>query len=112
MFLPVVMAGGVGSRLWPQSRQLSPKQFLPLYSLHTPLQDTLGRLAGLNNQSPCVICNEEHRFMLVEQSTYIPIGQVHSLDNPGSVLQELIEVQPGAYLGEDDIVRYDELYVR
>jgi mannose-1-phosphate guanylyltransferase/mannose-6-phosphate isomerase len=48
----------------------------------------------------------------VNQSTYIPIGQVHRLANPGKVPLEIIEVQSGAYLGEDDIVRYDDNYGR
>ena len=46
------------------------------------------------------------------QSTYIPIGAKHRLENPGSVMLELIEVQSGDYLGEDDIVRYEDVYGR
>ena len=46
------------------------------------------------------------------QSTYIPIGAKHRLENPGSEVLELIEVQSGDYLGEDDIVRYDDAYGR
>ena len=46
------------------------------------------------------------------QSTYIPIGAKHRLENPGSAMLELIEVQSGDYLGEDDIVRYDDVYGR
>ena len=46
------------------------------------------------------------------QSTYIPVGQVHSLENPGVIDLELIEVQSGSYLGEDDIVRYEDRYGR
>jgi mannose-1-phosphate guanylyltransferase len=46
------------------------------------------------------------------QSTFIPIGQVHSLENPGVIDLELIEVQSGSYLGEDDIVRYEDKYGR
>ncbi|WP_369596862.1 mannose-1-phosphate guanylyltransferase/mannose-6-phosphate isomerase [Halomonas sp. CSM-2] len=65
--LPVVLAGGVGSRLWPLSRQLHPKQFLSLDGGPTMLQKTLGRLDGLETQSSIVICNEEHRFLVAEQ---------------------------------------------
>lgn len=66
--LPVIMAGGSGSRLWPLSRQLNPKQFLPLVnSEHSMLQDTLRRLEGLNHAPACLICNEEHRFLAAEQ---------------------------------------------
>jgi mannose-1-phosphate guanylyltransferase/mannose-6-phosphate isomerase len=46
------------------------------------------------------------------QSTYIPIGAKHRLENPGSEVLELIEVQSGDYLGEDDIVRYEDVYGR
>jgi mannose-1-phosphate guanylyltransferase/mannose-6-phosphate isomerase len=46
------------------------------------------------------------------QSTYIPLGAVHRLENPGKVELRLIEVQSGAYLGEDDIVRYEDVYAR
>ena len=46
------------------------------------------------------------------QSTYIPLGTRHRLENPGKVPLEMIEVQSGAYLGEDDIVRYDDTYGR
>ena len=46
------------------------------------------------------------------QSTYIPLGQVHRLANPGKVPLEIIEVQSGSYLGEDDIVRIEDVYGR
>ena len=46
------------------------------------------------------------------ESTFIPIGTRHRLENPGKVALEIIEVQSGAYLGEDDIVRYDDTYGR
>jgi mannose-1-phosphate guanylyltransferase/mannose-6-phosphate isomerase len=52
-------------------------------------------------------------FLLSEnQSTYIPLGVTHRLENPGQVDLEMIEVQSGAYLGEDDIVRFEDLYGR
>jgi mannose-1-phosphate guanylyltransferase / mannose-6-phosphate isomerase len=55
----------------------------------------------------------EKKVMLTEnQSTYIPLGQVHRLANPGKVPLEIIEVQSGSYLGEDDIVRFDDTYGR
>jgi mannose-1-phosphate guanylyltransferase/mannose-6-phosphate isomerase len=46
------------------------------------------------------------------QSTYIPLGEVHRLANPGSIPLEIIEVQSGSYLGEDDIVRLEDTYGR
>lgn len=65
--LPVIMAGGTGSRLWPLSRELYPKQFLHLYGEHSMLQETVGRLHELNVNNPLVICNEQHRFLVAEQ---------------------------------------------
>lgn len=66
--VPVVMAGGTGTRLWPLSRSQYPKQFLPLApGGATLLQATLGRLQGLQTARPLLICNEEHRFLAAEQ---------------------------------------------
>ena len=66
--IPVIMSGGSGSRLWPQSRSLYPKQFLPLVDENTMLQNTIARLEGLESvASPVVIANEEHRFLVAEQ---------------------------------------------
>ncbi|MDY4368059.1 mannose-1-phosphate guanylyltransferase/mannose-6-phosphate isomerase [Pectobacterium brasiliense] len=67
MILPVIMAGGSGSRLWPLSRTLYPKQFLSLVSNLTMLQDTVVRLSNIKHQSPLFICNEAHRFIVAEQ---------------------------------------------
>ncbi|MBS1205028.1 MAG: cpsB [Proteobacteria bacterium] len=64
---PVVMAGGSGSRLWPLSRVLYPKQFLCLKGDLTMLQTTVCRLNGIECESPVVICNEQHRFIVAEQ---------------------------------------------
>lgn len=59
------------------------------------------------------IKNGEDTYLLTEnQSTYIPVGQIHSLENPGKIPLELIEVQSGAYLAEDDIVRFEDNYGR
>jgi mannose-1-phosphate guanylyltransferase/mannose-6-phosphate isomerase len=67
MLTPVLLSGGVGSRLWPVSREAHPKQFLPLAGEITMLQETLRRTAGLEAAAPLVVCNEEHRFMVAEQ---------------------------------------------
>lgn len=67
MILPVIMAGGVGSRLWPLSREHHPKQFLRLHGQGTMLQNTVSRLDGLPVFSPLVICGEKHRFLVAEQ---------------------------------------------
>lgn len=67
MLLPIIMAGGSGTRLWPLSRQLNPKQFLPLTGEQTMLQETIARLHGIEHAPPCLICNEQHRFLAAEQ---------------------------------------------
>ena len=68
MIQPIIMSGGSGSRLWPQSRSLYPKQFLPLVDDQTMLQNTVARLDGIEAVSqPLVIANEEHRFLVAEQ---------------------------------------------
>ena len=65
---PVILSGGSGTRLWPLSRGQYPKQFLPLTSEHTMLQETMLRLSGLGElKSPIAVCNEDHRFMMAEQ---------------------------------------------
>jgi mannose-1-phosphate guanylyltransferase len=59
------------------------------------------------------VTNGEKSFLVTEnQSTYIPVGQVHALENPGNIPLELVEVQSGSYLGEDDIVRLEDRYGR
>jgi mannose-1-phosphate guanylyltransferase/mannose-1-phosphate guanylyltransferase/mannose-6-phosphate isomerase len=66
--IPVILSGGSGTRLWPLSRGHYPKQFLPLVSHHTMVQETLLRLAGLDGlKAPIAVCNESHRFMMAEQ---------------------------------------------
>lgn len=76
MILPVIMAGGTGSRLWPMSRELFPKQFLRLNGEQSMLQDTVTRLDGLNVSEPLLICNEQHRFLAAEQ-----LRQINQLSN-------------------------------
>ncbi|EJG0778689.1 mannose-1-phosphate guanylyltransferase/mannose-6-phosphate isomerase [Vibrio parahaemolyticus] len=65
--LPVIMAGGSGSRLWPMSRTHYPKQFLSLTNDMSMLQDTITRLEGITHAPVSLICNEEHRFLVAEQ---------------------------------------------
>jgi mannose-1-phosphate guanylyltransferase/mannose-6-phosphate isomerase len=67
LLVPVVLSGGAGSRLWPLSRELYPKQLLPLIRTQTMLQETVQRLAGLAIAAPIVVCNEAHRFLVAEQ---------------------------------------------
>jgi mannose-1-phosphate guanylyltransferase/mannose-6-phosphate isomerase len=67
MLAPVILSGGAGTRLWPLSRVLHPKQLLALIGENTMLQDTVQRLAGLEVEAPMVVCNEAHRFLVAEQ---------------------------------------------
>ena len=57
-------------------------------------------------------CGKNTLTLTENQSTYIPLGEVHRLSNPGKTPLEIIEVQSGAYLGEDDIVRFEDKYGR
>ena len=59
-----------------------------------------------------VTCDDKVFLLAENQSTYIPLGSKHRLENPGKVPLELIEVQSGSYLGEDDIVRFEDVYGR
>ncbi|WP_240783549.1 mannose-1-phosphate guanylyltransferase/mannose-6-phosphate isomerase [Stenotrophobium rhamnosiphilum] len=59
-----------------------------------------------------VTCGEKVFLLGEDQSTYIPLGEKHRLENPGTSSLELIEVQSGSYLGEDDIVRFEDVYGR
>lgn len=83
MLLPVIMAGGSGTRLWPLSRQLNPKQFLTLGEKSVSmLQATIQRLNGLDVAPPLLICNEEHRFLAAEQMRQLGISEVNILLEP------------------------------
>ena len=73
--VPVILCGGAGSRLWPVSRQLLPKQFLPLVTGRTLLQDTALRAReAAGPAQPIVICNEAHRFLVQDQLAEIGIS--------------------------------------
>lgn len=72
--IPVILSGGSGTRLWPLSRGQYPKQFLPLVSGKTMIQETMLRLSGVPDlQPPIAVCNEDHRFMMAEQLREIGI---------------------------------------
>lgn len=75
MIVPVILAGGSGSRLWPLSRSTYPKQLLPLVSGRSMLQDTLLRVRSLPEvMPPIIICNQEHRFLIADQLKKIHIN--------------------------------------
>jgi len=66
--IPVILSGGAGTRLWPLSREMYPKQLLPLTGKRTMLQETAARLATIADAlPPIVVCNEAHRFTVAEQ---------------------------------------------
>jgi len=66
--IPVILSGGSGTRLWPLSREHYPKQLLALAGNQTLLQETAGRVNGLEHcMSPVIVCNEDHRFLVAEQ---------------------------------------------
>lgn len=82
MIIPVILSGGAGTRLWPLSRELYPKQLLPLASEKTMLQETVARLSGLEAVSnPLIVCNDAHRFMVAEQLRHMGI-------EPGAIILE------------------------
>ena len=59
-----------------------------------------------------VTVGEKVQLVTENQSVYIPLGATHRMENPGKVPMVLIEVQTGSYLGEDDIIRYEDVYAR
>ena len=65
--IPVILSGGSGSRLWPLSRKQFPKQFLALTGEHTLFQQTLERLRFDGMDTPIVVCNKDHKFIVQEQ---------------------------------------------
>ncbi len=85
MIVPVILAGGSGTRLWPLSRQSYPKQFLYLVDQqYTMLQLTLKRLENLSQQvlPPIIVCNEDHRFIVAEQLRQIDITHASIILEP------------------------------
>ena len=80
--LPVIMAGGSGTRLWPLSRSLFPKQFLALHDTQSMLQETVARTSGLEIAAPSIICNEEHRFIVAEQLRELEVAPMNVILEP------------------------------
>jgi mannose-1-phosphate guanylyltransferase/mannose-6-phosphate isomerase len=74
MIVPVILAGGSGTRLWPLSREFYPKQLINMYNQHTMLQNTVLRLGGMDGMdAPLIVCNDVHRFMTAEQLSRIDV---------------------------------------
>lgn len=84
MIIPVILSGGAGSRLWPLSRSLYPKQLLALTTPQTMIQETCLRVWSQPNiLPPMVICNHEHRFLIAEQLRQANITPAHIILEPG-----------------------------
>ena len=93
MIVPVILAGGSGSRLWPLSRSLHPKQFIDLVNKKTLFQDTILRLPE-DTTDPLIICNEEHRFLAAEQLRQISKKSSGIILEPvGKILRLLLLLQ-------------------
>jgi len=82
VFIPVIIAGGVGSRLWPLSRRFFPKQFMSFGKEFSLFQETFNRLNAIPHMEPFVVCNEEHRFLVKEQLSSINIDNYKILLEP------------------------------
>lgn len=83
LIIPVILSGGSGTRLWPSSRSLYPKQLLALASKHSMLQETVLRLSGFAGVgAPIVVCNQEHRFIIAEQLQQIGITNAQLILEP------------------------------
>ncbi|MBU0482411.1 MAG: mannose-1-phosphate guanylyltransferase/mannose-6-phosphate isomerase [Proteobacteria bacterium] len=119
--IPVILAGGSGTRLWPLSRGLYPKQFLPLAEKRTMLQATVERVVKVDGaEPPLIICNHEHRFLVGEQLQGIQVGSggiilepVGRNTAPAAVLASLLAVEGGGdpvilLLPADHVIR-DEM---
>ncbi|MBF0210956.1 MAG: mannose-1-phosphate guanylyltransferase/mannose-6-phosphate isomerase [Desulfamplus sp.] len=83
VIIPLILAGGSGTRLWPLSRELFPKQLLNFTGSHSMLQNTILRLDGIKSlNAPIVVCNEEHRFMVAEQLRAINVKPLSIILEP------------------------------
>ena len=77
VIVPVVLSGGMGTRLWPMSRELHPKQLMDLTGKLSLLQETVRRLDGLTDVGPLqILCNEQHRFIVAEQMRTMGIEEL------------------------------------
>ena len=101
--VPVILAGGIGSRLWPVSRAFFPKQFQRLVGGHSLFQATLLRARNVSSSAPIIVCNEEHRFMAAEQCREVGIDwQSLILEPEGRNSAPAIALAANAALALDD----------
>ena len=103
--IPVILCGGAGSRLWPVSRQLLPKQFLPLVTGRTLLQDTALRAQdAAGGTPPIVVCNEAHRFLVHDQLAEIGIAAPIVLEPAGRSTAAAVAVAAMACEQQDPVL--------
>ena len=104
--IPVILSGGSGTRLWPLSRRQHPKQFLPLVSNHSMLQETVLRVQGIEGiKAPIGVCNEDHRFMMAEQLREIDTDPSAIILEPvGKNTAPAVALAALAAKSEDDIL--------
>jgi mannose-1-phosphate guanylyltransferase/mannose-6-phosphate isomerase len=103
--VPVILCGGSGSRLWPMSRQLLPKQFLPLVTERTLLQDTALRARdACDGAPPMVVCNEAHRFLVNDQLAQLGIQPRIVLEPAGRNTAAAVAAAALAVEGEDPVL--------
>ncbi|MEI7995636.1 MAG: mannose-1-phosphate guanylyltransferase/mannose-6-phosphate isomerase [Methylococcaceae bacterium] len=104
--IPVILSGGSGTRLWPLSRGHYPKQFLPLVSEHTMVQETVLRLDGLKGlKAPLAVCNEDHRFMMAEQLWEIGVKPAAIILEPmGRNTAPAVAIAALTATSEDDVL--------
>jgi mannose-1-phosphate guanylyltransferase/mannose-6-phosphate isomerase len=99
--IPVILAGGTGSRLWPVSRELRPKQFLRLFSERSLFQETLLRAQQVSAAPPIILGSEEHRFVIAEQCREIGVQWQHIVLEP-AVRSTAPAIALAALLAQDD----------
>ena len=122
--VPIILSGGAGARLWPLSRAAAPVlqqgpgfkvkriEIKPGAALSLQVHSRRSEHWVVVSGEACVSNGERVYSVRANESTFIPIGARHRLENPGPEPLLLIEVQCGEYLGEDGIVRIDDAYGR
>jgi mannose-1-phosphate guanylyltransferase len=115
VLIPVVRSGGAGTRLWPVSREGHPKPFMRLPEVESLLDKNYAPAVACEQVSEVLtVTNREEELLMINtnQSTCIPAGHRHRLENPGVIDLVMIEMQSGEYLGENGIVRFRDSYGR
>ena len=102
--IPVILCGGAGTRLWPLSRELYPKQLLALVDEFSLLQNTVTRCAGHPDVTdPVLVCNEEHRFLVAEQLREIGVSPSKIILEP-----EGRNTAPAVALAAHEVLKQDD----